>query len=136
MVHNLRSQSTIQTNTSDGKRTFRLIVGTKDFVASNTQGILLTPTAFALRQNYPNPFNPSTTIRYELPVQAHVTLKIYSVLGQEIATLVDEEQAEGYYETRWDAIGVAASGVYLYRLDAESSGSNVFHEVRKMVLVK
>lgn len=140
MVHNLRSRPTIELNTVEGKRALTVIIGTSDFVRSNSGGINLIPRAFALHQNYPNPFNPSTIIRYELPVQAHVTLRVYSVLGEELATLVDVDQRAGYYEERWDVSssprGVFASGVYFYRLTAESSGSSVFHELRKMVLVK
>jgi hypothetical protein len=73
------------------------------------------PREYALRQNYPNPFNPSTTIRVELPHSSRVSLKVYDALGQEVATLVDEEKAAGVHDVRFDA-GNLASGMYVYRL--------------------
>jgi len=87
-------------------------------------------TSFVLEQNYPDPFNPTTVIRYQLPVTSHVTLKVYNVLGQEVATLVNEEMKPGSYEVTWDASGVA-SGIYFYRLQAGS-----FAETRKLVLLR
>ncbi len=73
--------------------------------------------AFHLDNNYPNPFNSSTTIRYELPSRSHVVLKIYNLLGQEVATLVDGEKSAGRYELSWEAGGFA-SGMYFYQLQA------------------
>ncbi|MGD8415389.1 MAG: T9SS type A sorting domain-containing protein, partial [Candidatus Latescibacterota bacterium] len=75
------------------------------------------PESFALDQNYPNPFNPSTVIRYQLAQQGGVTLKVFNMLGQEVTTLVDAEQAAGVYEVRFDASDLA-SGLYLYQLQA------------------
>ena len=88
------------------------------------------PSGFALLQNYPNPFNPSTTIRYGLPSRSHVTLTVFNMLGQQVATLVEGEQEAGYHEAVFDASGLASS-VYLYRLQA---GNQV--ESRKMILMK
>lgn len=88
------------------------------------------PGWFGLEQNYPNPFNPSTVIRYRLPVTSFVTLKMYSMLGQEVATLVNEEKKPGSYEVPWDAVGLP-SGVYLCQLQSEGRG-----ETRKIVLLK
>jgi len=88
------------------------------------------PDAFALHQNYPNPFNPLTIVNYQLPVESHVTLKIYDMLGREVMTLVDEVQEAGYKAVEWDATGFA-SGVYLYRLQA---GEFIF--TKKLVLMK
>ncbi|MBI4547327.1 MAG: T9SS type A sorting domain-containing protein [Ignavibacteriae bacterium] len=88
------------------------------------------PKEFALHQNYPNPFNPVTVIRYQLPVQSHVTLKIYNLLGQEVRTLVDEVQEAGYKSVEWNAAGMA-SGVYFYRLRAGN-----FVDVKKLPLLK
>jgi dienelactone hydrolase len=79
----------------------------------------IVPAAIALHQNYPNPFNPSTTIRYDLNAQARVTLKLYSMLGQEVMTLVADEQQAGSYVVQLNGQSLA-SGVYLCRLQAGS----------------
>ncbi|MGA2623428.1 MAG: T9SS type A sorting domain-containing protein [Bacteroidota bacterium] len=93
---------------------------------------LASPTArtYKLLQNYPNPFNPTTMIRFELPKSSHVVLKVYNVLGQEVATLIDGMKPVGVYQVTWNAGGLP-SGVYLYRLEAGS-----FSETRKLMLVK
>jgi hypothetical protein len=88
------------------------------------------PTQFALQQNYPNPFNPTTTISYQLPVSSYVTLKVYDLLGREVATLVNEKKKAGNYSLQWDASGLS-SGIYFYRLEA-----NEKREIKKMVLMK
>lgn len=88
------------------------------------------PKNFVLYQNYPNPFNPSTVIRYSLPVNGLVALKMYNLLGQEVATLVNEVKQPGEYIVTWDARGLA-SGMYFYRLRAGS-----FVETKKMLLLK
>lgn len=88
------------------------------------------PAQFALYQNYPNPFNPSTKIRYELPTQVRVTLTIYNVLGQQVAEVVNGEQAPGRYEVQLNAQAFA-SGVYMYRLQAGN-----FVQTRKLLLIK
>ena len=88
------------------------------------------PIEFKLSQNYPNPFNPSTTIYYSIPELGFVILKIYDVLGNEIALLVNEEKSAGNFEVEFDATGLT-SGIYFYRLQAVS-----FVETKKMVLMK
>ncbi len=75
------------------------------------------PGAYKLDQNDPNPFNPSTTIRYALPQRSHVTLSVFNTLGQQVATLVNENEEAGYRDVRFDGTGLA-SGVYFYRLQA------------------
>ena len=85
---------------------------------------------FTLEQNYPNPFNPTTTIKYSVPKLSFITLKIYDVLGSEVALLVNEEKRVGTYELKWDAANLS-SGVYFYRLQAGS-----FVETKSMLLVK
>jgi len=88
------------------------------------------PAKVALEQNYPNPFNPVTIIRYAIPRQSNVTLKVFDVLGREVATLVNQRQNPGVYSATWDA-SLAASGIYFYKLSTEHSTL-----VRKMVLLK
>jgi len=88
------------------------------------------PTKYSLSQNYPNPFNPSTTIRYQIPKQGIVTLKIYDITGKEIETLVNELQSPGTYEVNWNA-GKYSSGVYFYKIESEN-----FTDTKRMLLVK
>jgi hypothetical protein len=87
-------------------------------------------TDFSLSQNYPNPFNPSTTIEFDLPKTDEVSLKIFNILGEEVSILVSERLSAGSYSYEWDA-GNIASGIYLYKLEAER-----YVEIRKMVLMK
>ncbi|MFI5251198.1 MAG: T9SS type A sorting domain-containing protein [Bacteroidota bacterium] len=93
------------------------------------------PAQFALEQNYPNPFNPTTNIRYALPTDTRVTLKIYDVLGQEVVTLVDEMQSAGYKNVSWRSVNSAGlsvpSGMYFYRIQAGS-----FTQTKKLILLK
>ena len=86
--------------------------------------------SFVLEHNYPNPFNPSTTIEFSIPNSEFVTLKIYNILGQEVATLVSGKLIPGNYKYTWDAESLA-NGVYLYRIQAGN-----FHQVKKMMLLK
>ena len=90
----------------------------------------LIPNEYALEQNYPNPFNPSTTIKFHIPELSFVTLKVYDVLGNEIATLVNEEESIGSFDIEFGAAALP-SGIYFYRLRAGS-----FVETKKMVLMK
>lgn len=89
-----------------------------------------TPKSFSLAQNYPNPFNPSTTIRFSIPVENTVTLKVYDIIGREVATLVDEFLGAGTHEVEFAGQNLA-SGTYFYSL---TSGNK--REVKKMVLLK
>ena len=85
---------------------------------------------FKLYQNYPNPFNPSTVISYQLPVSGEVTLKVYDVLGREVASLIDEYRNRGSYDVNFNAAGLT-SGVYFYRIK-----SGDYLETKKMILLK
>jgi serine protease AprX len=89
-----------------------------------------TPKEFSLQQNYPNPFNPSTAISYQLATTSRVTLKVFDVLGREVATLVNGAKPAGAYEVSWDARNVS-SGLYFYRLEA-----GAFVDMKKMLLLK
>ena len=88
------------------------------------------PDNFFLSQNYPNPFNPITRINYEIPELSFVTLKVYDVLGNEVAILVSEEKTVGRYEVEFNAI-TFPSGIYFYRLQAET-----YVKTKKMILLK
>jgi hypothetical protein len=88
------------------------------------------PKAFYLEQNYPNPFNPSTTIAYALAKPSNVSLKVFDVLGREVATLVSQKQDVGRYELQFSAQNLS-SGIYFYQLRADE-----FSQTRKMVLLK
>jgi hypothetical protein len=87
-------------------------------------------SSFHLSQNYPNPFNPVTKIEYQVPSFSHITLKIYDILGNEIATLVNEEKPFGIYEITFIA-GNLPSGTYFYQLRTKD-----FLETKKMVLLR
>jgi hypothetical protein len=92
------------------------------------------PIEFSLAQNYPNPFNPSTLIGYQLPVACDVVLKVFDLLGREVAVLVDEYKEAGYHEVEFQsAVGnrLYASGIYYYQLKAGS-----FIETKKMILIR
>ena len=88
------------------------------------------PTSFSLYQNYPNPFNPATIIKYDLPKDVKVTIKVYDLLGREVEVLINEFKNAGRYELNWNA-NKYASGVYIYRIEAGS-----FVETKKMILLK
>ena len=95
----------------------------------------LVPSSFKLNQNYPNPFNPTTAISYQLSASSHVSLKVYDILGKEIATLVNGQKPAGNYKIVWDGTdnfgNKVTSGVYFYRIDTDN-----FVQTKKMVLMK
>jgi len=92
--------------------------------------LILIADNFKLFQNYPNPFNPSTRISYQIPQQKFVTIKVYDILSNEIAVLVNEEKSAGSYEIEFHASSLP-SGVYFYQLIAGN-----FVETKKMILLK
>jgi hypothetical protein len=92
------------------------------------------PSEFALSQNYPNPFNPETVISYQVPVNSKVSLKVYDILGKEVAILVNEEKSAGKYQVNFNGSNLA-SGVYFYKLSA-NGGAGSFSQTRKFVLIK
>jgi hypothetical protein len=88
------------------------------------------PVEFRLEQNYPNPFNPGTTIQFQLPMKSHVTLRVYDILGQEVATLINEKREAGICKVQFDGSGLT-SGVYICRLVAGD-----YVSTKKLLLVK
>jgi hypothetical protein len=105
------------------------------FVSDQTTGVKESPKpaepkVFSLEQNYPNPFNPATVISYALPKEAHVTLAVYDLLGQVVATLVDEVEQPGVKSVKFDGSGLP-SGLYFYRLNAGG-----YSKTRKMLLMR
>ena len=88
------------------------------------------PKTYSLSQNYPNPFNPTTNIEFNLQKMSVVSLKVFNILGEELATLVSDRLSVGSYSYEWDATKYA-SGVYLYRLETDN-----FVDIKKMILIK
>lgn len=101
-----------------------------DTVKTGVSGSRPLPLRASLEQNYPNPFNPSTRIRYELPHSGHVSLTVYDVLGERVATLVDGDVQAGVQEVPFHPVGLS-SGVYFYRLQAPG-----FTQTRKLLLLR
>jgi hypothetical protein len=100
------------------------VVGIQELASDNI------PKTYSLRQNYPNPFNPSTTIEFSLPQSGFVTLEVYDILGERVATLISERLTAGKYRYDWDG-GSLASGVYLYRIQAGD-----YVDSKKMILLR
>lgn len=116
---------------------------TLEKTANNALGVLETlPKEYALQGNYPNPFNPSTTIRFALPYQSHVSISIYNIMGQLINTIVLSSVSAGYRDVPWDGKNMqgdaVSSGIYIYRFKAVSLEGNDkhFEKVAKMILVR
>jgi hypothetical protein len=103
---------------------------TVDTGVTNQEEISILPGDFVLNQNYPNPFNPTTTISFSIPSFGFTSLKVYNILGNEVATLVNEEKQPGIYEVKFDASDLPA-GVYFYTL--KTSGVT---ETKKMLLLR
>ncbi|HED37679.1 MAG TPA: T9SS type A sorting domain-containing protein [Ignavibacteria bacterium] len=124
--------------------TSQLFVGTgggglwaRNLVTGIEEDNVSFPAKFGLHQNYPNPFNPSTTISYSIPSVGRnlsVLLKVYDVLGREVATLVNEEKSAGIYKVNFNASSLA-SGIYFYRIITGSANGG-FVQTKKMILLK
>uniref|UniRef100_A0A832G6G1 T9SS type A sorting domain-containing protein n=1 Tax=Ignavibacterium album TaxID=591197 RepID=A0A832G6G1_9BACT len=133
-----QNYSFVDEGLASGKYLYRLkqidFDGTSEY-SNEIEVEILAPTKFVLEQNYPNPFNPITIISWQSPVGSRQTLKVYDVLGNEVATLVDEYREAGRYEVEFNVAQVSRpelpSGIYLYKLT-----SGKFSTVRKMMLIK
>lgn len=139
MAYDLRLSSSAEITTKIGLRNFRVVVGDAEYVNSHSAGVDLVPQVAKLFANYPNPFNAETIIRYAIPGEMQtyqVALRIYNVIGQEVVTLVEQEQGPGYYEVRFHANDLA-SGIYLYRLTVfGGTKESTFADSRKMMLLR
>lgn len=128
-------QSNIVTFTSSDLSNYYTLSATASVTGVDESTAETVPTEFVLQQNYPNPFNPSTTIRFEVPVQSQVQLSVYNLLGQRIAVLLNENKAAGVYAVQWngqdDHGRTVSSGIYLIKLDAGSQT-----QIRRMTLLK
>ena len=129
-----KDYSFIDENPGSGKFEYRLKQidnnGNFGYSAAIEVEINQLPTELKLYQNYPNPFNPSTVISWQLPVSGHVSIKVYDILGNEVAALVDDNLSAGNYEIEFDASQLS-SGVYFYSLSAGD-----FHQTKKMIVLK
>ncbi|HEV8537918.1 MAG TPA: T9SS type A sorting domain-containing protein, partial [Bacteroidota bacterium] len=144
--------SLVVTNKQTGKTNTRLMTGEGNVILWNPDisevkihvSGNLAPSQFALHQNYPNPFNPSTVIRYQLPVNSYVTLKVFDLIGKEVKRLFDGVQEAGYYTVPFVADHLA-NGVYFYqltarqiptRMDRGNGQAGTFTSVQKMLVLK
>jgi hypothetical protein len=107
-----------------------IIIGKNPILTSVPLPPVVEPTTFVLQQNYPNPFNPSTTISYQLPTKVYAALKVFDVLGREVAILVNKIEEQGYKSVSFDA-NELPSGVYYYRLRAGN-----YIETKKLLLLR
>ena len=144
---------TITSSATNGCLTFKFVSNNNGAVSGGWAAVISTihdttsvgvendktkiPTVFGLDQNYPNPFNPATTINYSVPKAALVTIKVYDILGKEVATLVNEQKTAGNYEVQFDANRLS-SGVYFYRMQANPSAGlgQSFVQTKKLLLMK
>lgn len=136
----IRTYSFTDRNVPAGTYSYRL--KTVDFDGSYklspvVEVSLGVPTEFAVSQNYPNPFNPSTTVDFQLPADARVTMELYTVTGEKATTLLNGELSAGYHKQIIDAASLRlTSGIYIYRFTAVSSDGKEFRQIKKMTLLK
>jgi hypothetical protein len=133
-----KSYSFTDQNLRSGQYTYRLkqIDFDGTFTYSDEVAVeVIAPASFSLDQNYPNPFNPSTMITFSLAVDSKVSLKVFDVLGQEVASLIDQDLSQGVHNYDFNAAGIN-SGVYFYKIEATGVNGSEFTDVKKMILVK
>jgi hypothetical protein len=133
-----KSYSFVDNNLAPGSYSYRLKQIDYDGTFKHHLAVqvdVLAPAEFSLKQNYPNPFNPSTKIDFNLAVDSKVTLSVYNLLGETVATLINSDIAAGTHSVDFNAAGFN-SGVYFYRIDAQGIDGNKFSSVKKMTLTK
>lgn len=118
------------TDLATGIRYGQVLYNVSNTVSVAQNNTELSPDRYVLNQNYPNPFNPTTIITYNIPELSFVSVKVYDILGNDIATLVNEEKLAGRYDARFDGTGLS-SGIYFYKLQAGNH-----HETKKMILLQ
>jgi hypothetical protein len=127
-------------NLNSGKFSYRLKMIDNDGTFKYSDAIeteIALPKDYAISQNYPNPFNPTTRIDYQLPFDSKVTLELYGITGEKIATLINSELSAGYYTADVNANALnLASGVYIYRMTAQNPNAQNFVQVKKLMLTK
>ncbi|MBL7958918.1 immunoglobulin domain-containing protein [bacterium] len=124
-----------------GTTKYKILVGTASYLNQAAATFNELPANFSLSQNFPNPFNPSTKISYALAKRSRVTMSIYNILGQKVRTILDRRDQEvGIHALEWngtDHLGRAvSSGIYLYRIQAESINGEIYTQTKKMLFVK
>jgi len=136
--NSVKNYSFSDNNVSTGKYNYRLkqvdFNGNFKYYNLSNEVNIGVPNKFALAQNYPNPFNPTTNINYDLPFDSKVSIKIFDITGREVASIVNQVQAAGYYSVNFNASALS-SGVYFYSITADG-GSQSFAKTLKMMLVK
>ena len=135
-AQNLHETNQYEIACGHSTRSLKLIVGERSFVDSELNKLDLIPQIYVFEQNYPNPFNPVTTIRFGIPSEQEVTVKIYNILGQEVIALLNKvNKPAGYHTVIWNGINQSgqflSSGIYLYSLETKS-----YKAVKKMILIK
>ncbi len=118
-------------------RSIKYVLDTTFVTGVNTNLLDELPNIYSISQNYPNPFNPSTTIKFAIPVNANVTLKIFNILGEQVDVLKSGAMNAGSYELKWNAVNSSiSSGIYFYRIEADGINGSKFAETKKMILLK
>ena len=126
----------VDENLSEGNYLYRIkqidFNGNFEYFELSSEVVINAPNSFSLEQNYPNPFNPSTTIKYNVPAASNVSLKVFDAIGNEVATLVNENKEAGSYNVQFTINNVQfSSGIYFYKLETDG-----FVETKKMLLLK
>jgi hypothetical protein len=133
-----KSYSFVDSKLDAGSYTYRLkqidFDGTFEY-SNEAEVDFAVPAEFSLLQNYPNPFNPATKIAFTLPVESHLTLKVFNILGEEVTTLYNASMGAGSHNLDFDASNLN-SGIYFYQLEAQGIDGSGFSEVKKMMLTK